>query len=517
MIFLHRGKCGDIIALGAFLKQEYDKTGQTAQIYVRQHQAFHKQDVDWLRPLLLTQPYYKKIDVCNTITDVYPNIPQVDKADLKLAQYTARKYNYYTGWWVDDDYWWSQVGAPHRLTDLRYRFTKAYKKDLPQTMPPWMSLPKHQRHIKEPYILINITPRYRCCVDFHAIEMLMDKYKIIFAGQPHDYMNLASGISQYYPVNSSVELAQLVDDAQLVIGTQSLIIWLAQALGKDRIVSVSNVFLDTHLRVTEGFKGAFTRPDDLRVQLYSWEYYKGKQPSVGYVIGTYGSPAYIDLQLALHKGKYNHDVIVSDDGSRNKQLQEVCTKWNVPLYGCFDERRGHQNGDLQAYIRGIDYFKDKDWVVKISRRCIWTEDLQPSIIKHSNPLWKPVLTDWWMPHEGIYNALTTACIALHRSSFTPQLMNELRSAVMTMKVQNGKLIRGSFVQPFMYQLYSRYYGECPFERWQQVYKQTGRQQFVDSILWKTSPIQKTVELSNQLGFSYTAQDFEDKQYFDQTR
>ena len=45
-----------------------------------------------------------------------------------------------------------------------------------------------------------------------------------------------------------------------------------------------------------------------------------EQFSKGFVIGTFGSPAYVDLQLALHVGKWGHDCIVVDDGSRDRQL-----------------------------------------------------------------------------------------------------------------------------------------------------------------------------------------------------
>ena len=105
--------------------------------------------------------------------------------------------------------------------------------------------------------------------------------------------------------------------------------------------------------------------------LRSWECHNGLQTSVGYVIGTYGSPAYIDLQLALHKGQWGHDVLVSDDGSQDPRLMEVCRKWSVPLIGNKDQRLGHQVGDLAAYKRGLQYFKDKDWLVKLSRRFVW--------------------------------------------------------------------------------------------------------------------------------------------------
>ena len=129
--------------------------------------------------------------------------------------------------------------------------------------------------------------------------------------------------------------------------------------------------------------------------LSSWQYHNGKKPSTGYVIGTYGSPAYIDLQLALHKGKWNHDVVVSDDGSNDAVLKQVCEKWGVPLIGNADKRYGHQHGDRMAYKRGFEYFKDKDWMIKLSRRFVWKKDFEPTLRNYESPVWKPCLSAWW--------------------------------------------------------------------------------------------------------------------------
>ena len=158
----------------------------------------------------------------------------------------------------------------------------------------------------------------------------------------------------------------------------------------------------------------------------SWEYYKGKKPSVGYVIGTYGSPAYIDLQLALHKGQWNHDVLVSDDGSRDYRLQQVCSKWNVPLVGLNDKRYGHQHGDRMVYKRGFQHFDKKDWMIKISRRFVWKKDFQYTLDNYQAPVWKPCLSAWWLPYPELKGrALTTSCIALHTGSMPQQVISSL--------------------------------------------------------------------------------------------
>lgn len=223
--------------------------------------------------------------------------------------------------------------------------------------------------------MLAAVPRYRCCRNFQALDMLKDNYRIIYIGHPQDYEAFGKPYgAEYLPVKDSIQAAQLIKGSQLFVGTQTLFTWLAEAMGVDRIVSMSPVFQDTHMRCTQGFKGAFLYPAELALMLKSWEYHKGRKPTVGYVIGTYGSPAYVDLQLALHVGKWKHDVIVSDDGSGNEKLKEVCAKWNVPLIGVDGKRYGHQHGDRMAYKRGFDYFTDKDWMIKLSRRFVWLKD-----------------------------------------------------------------------------------------------------------------------------------------------
>lgn len=48
-------------------------------------------------------------------------------------------------------------------------------------------------------------------------------------------------------------------------------------------------------------------------------------------------------------------MLVSDDGSQDPGLMEVCRKWNVPLIGNKDQRLGHQVGDLAVYKRGLQF------------------------------------------------------------------------------------------------------------------------------------------------------------------
>lgn len=263
MIVLHRGKCGDLIALCAWLKQRH--SDQKAHIYIKQHRSFQKQNVDWIAPLLLNQPYIEKVGICQKLSDVEPvnDIP----CNLKAARQQALKNHSYTGWWVDQPSWWAFVGAVRNQTDLRDRIPLAYNQPI-QSKQPWLQVPASQRLIKEPYIIISVTPRYGCLKDFSCLRKLQSKYKIIFLGHQHNWLTFAPWAN--YAQCSAIQTAQLIRDCELYAGTQTLHTWLAQALGKDRIVAVSPRFKDTTFRVEKGFKASVNSAQELQGALNWW-------------------------------------------------------------------------------------------------------------------------------------------------------------------------------------------------------------------------------------------------------
>lgn len=225
----------------------------------------------------------------------------------------------------------------------------------------------------------------------------------------------------------------------------------------------------------------------------------------GFVISTYGSPAYIDLQLALHRDKWGHDCLIVDDGSQDTQLAEVCKKWDVPLVGLDDQRLGHQKGDAKGFSKGIQHFRDKDWIFKISRRFVWLKDFSkwiPDMDYNSSP----VLSDWWVPHKGWENnrGFTSCCMGIYNKALPLELKEDLKRLPGIVQEPPSR----NFVQPVMCSTFKKYYKE-PLTIWRDLYKKRGRQEVGVDVLWKNNAEPYRYKLlADLLGLNWSLQDFQ---------
>lgn len=104
------------------------------------------------------------------------------------------------------------------------------------------------------------------------------------------------------------------------------------------------------------------------------------KPSIGLVIGTHGSPAYIHLFLESAKRNFPVPILIHDDFSQTD------FKSLIEQYGCDfstnDRRYGHGSGDITVYDSGLNWASKKgiDILVKMSRRFIPFFDWRPSLI-----------------------------------------------------------------------------------------------------------------------------------------
>jgi hypothetical protein len=116
-------------------------------------------------------------------------------------------------------------------------------------------------------------------------------------------------------------------------------------------------------------------------------------PTVGVVIGTYGSIAYIDLQLHYLKNVNKIDKILIHDDCSDKQeeLKALADKYQVDFYSTqkqmFYKSCVGSNGDTSAFFIGLNWAKQNniDILVKLSRRLIpcfnWVDDLKKLAVK----------------------------------------------------------------------------------------------------------------------------------------
>jgi hypothetical protein len=105
-------------------------------------------------------------------------------------------------------------------------------------------------------------------------------------------------------------------------------------------------------------------------------------PSVGLVIGSYGVPAYMHLQLVSWKRFYpTIPLLIHDDSSdASDQIAELCKAYGASF--CKTEKReGHLEGDLSASIRGLEFGRNNglDLMVKFSRTWIPINNFVPSL------------------------------------------------------------------------------------------------------------------------------------------
>lgn len=140
------------------------------------------------------------------------------------------------------------------------------------------------------------------------------------------------------------------------------------------------------------------------------------RPSVGLLIGTFGSVPYVHLHLESRRRWYpDVPALVHDDASPHADaLRALCARYGAE-FRTTPERRGHYNGDLAAFRCGFEWAEGHglELLVKMSRRFLPLVD------------WVPELqTLAWATQYATYTnrngdgfGFRTECIALHVPSW----------------------------------------------------------------------------------------------------
>jgi hypothetical protein len=94
---------------------------------------------------------------------------------------------------------------------------------------------------------------------------------------------------------------------------------------------------------------------------------------VGIVIGTFGTPAYVHMQLEARKRFYPHlpAIIVNDGNEKINEISELCKKYDAEV-GMNPVHFGHARGDMAVFCSGLMWAEMNrlGLLVKISRRYI---------------------------------------------------------------------------------------------------------------------------------------------------
>jgi ADP-heptose:LPS heptosyltransferase len=105
----------------------------------------------------------------------------------------------------------------------------------------WLTItPK--RLIEGEYALVNVTPRYPAIgFDWQAeIDYLKEKYKqVYYVGYKED-MTLPFNSLEYFKTNDALELAQLINESEVISCNQSFALTIAQGLGKNYRLMVAD-------------------------------------------------------------------------------------------------------------------------------------------------------------------------------------------------------------------------------------------------------------------------------------
>jgi hypothetical protein len=228
------------------------------------------------------------------------------------------------------------------------------------------------------------------------------------------------------------------------------------------------------------------------------------KPTLGLVIGTYGSPAYVHLHLQNANRLYpGLPTLVHDDGSRESDnLSQICFLYDADFISS-SENRGHQLGDLACFNEGLKWAEEKklDVLVKMSRRWLPLRD------------WREELSNLCM--EGQYASYTsyceyhrlffrTECIALHVPSWC-KFRHEIEEASKTGDPNFPS-------EEFMYRLGKRVHSSIlckagTYVQWPLV--NNNRFTRNPDVLWHDyASSQEYYDRSQELGLDYKLKNFE---------
>jgi hypothetical protein len=226
----------------------------------------------------------------------------------------------------------------------------------------------------------------------------------------------------------------------------------------------------------------------------------GAFPSVGLVVSTYGSPAYVALHLESRK-LYCPDVpvlVVDDCSDDTAALVDVCSRYGVAFVSN-PKRLRHLDGDLAALVHGLQWGRcwGIDLLVKMSRRFLpvgrWVDDLAALAVSSQYP----TITSRCDTYKFQFRS---ECYGVHVGSWFP-FIEELRKG------------SGGYVEEYLSRLCRRVplcrsavHQGAGYQAWD--YLGTDRHKHPPEWLWHNSCSPHTYwQMSRQWGLGYGLNDF----------
>ena len=191
--------------------------------------------------------------------------------------------------------------------------------------------------------------------------------------------------------------------------------------------------------VTDKKIGAFDIPQHL--------YEPNKHISIGRVITTFGSPAWIHLQLETHR-RTDPDipVLVFDDCSPCQQsLIDICTKYGA-CYESTNTRMLHVLGDMCGTYRGLEWATGRfDILLKTSRRWVITKPWAESLRNLANTTQMATFSGY---ATDINFGFRTECFGMHVPSWQ-KAKEQIKKAVID---RDGQFVEG-YMHGFTMEMY----------------------------------------------------------------
>lgn len=224
------------------------------------------------------------------------------------------------------------------------------------------------------------------------------------------------------------------------------------------------------------------------------------RPSIGVVVGTYGTIPIVHLQLAvLHDMLGLTDVLVHNDGSPDSdEMKDIVTGYGYD-FSTNLTRQGHVRGDISVFIMGLLWAKERklDYVVKVSRRLIilenWFDELLDSIIKTKDHT-------YGNQHGCKNQRLATFWLALHTQTWIDYNLEALKFLHTNHTAGNLEWFVSCYARKI--DMHKRVHRRLPCEKFPLLVRR--------EVLWRQRHRPTRYwEVSKNFGLPYTLEDFSD--------
>lgn len=179
--------------------------------------------------------------------------------------------------------------------------------------------------------------------------------------------------------------------------------------------------------------------------------YSGKV-RVGVVLGTYGAPETVELNLHTITKVNKLPVLVVDDCSGDPKLPEICAKYGAEFRST-TQPHGHSAGDLHIFAEGLEWAAKNgiDLLVKISKRFIANVAWEDGLLKLARESEAITFTSY--SHSYKHLMFRTECIGMYVDAWLPTVEAIRKVAVPVLDVPGQvKRPRQIYVEGFMHKI-----------------------------------------------------------------